>query len=218
MVTVTERYVAMALKTIYEVISTQSAMLVLVLLLPLCQCELFKVSLDSLGYLEDNSTFQAQSRIECGALCLLRTDRHRCTVFILDNSTKTCTCGRKSFATMDVNGAFTTAYVLTDCQIEVQITGISFFPVWQLFLVKPSLPSFWLTSVGRLLPFCFTAFLWLCGSTLKKMGLGTLVYCCTSVWWIWSKIKRHHLCKWKIFKLKKIYLTGHNKVSLHVLP
>lgn len=117
----------------YVVIGTQVAMLLFVLQLPLGQCELFKASLDPLGYLEDNSTFYAHSRIECGALCMLRTNRHRCTAFILDKSTKTCTCGRKSFAAMDVNGAYSAAYVLIDCQIEVQIAGISILIIFWLF-------------------------------------------------------------------------------------
>ena len=104
---------------LYRVISAVTAFLLFALGLPLCRSELFKSSQESLDWLKETSTFGAESRIECAAGCLIKTEHHECTAFILDESTKTCICGRKSFTTLATEETNTTVYVSTACQIQI---------------------------------------------------------------------------------------------------
>lgn len=101
-----------------EVISAPMAFFLFVLGLPLCQSEFLKSSLESLGSLKETSTFLAQSKIECAAGCLIRTDHHECTTFNLDESTNMCTCGRKGFTTLTGNDDSKTVYISSTCQIS----------------------------------------------------------------------------------------------------
>ena len=70
----------------------------LLVLVTLCQSFLFKQDGGKAYNLYEITTdfYTATTNIECGALCLLHTSHHACTVFSLNSSNNSCTCGKGS--------------------------------------------------------------------------------------------------------------------------
>ena len=82
----------------------------------MCQeSTMFERTLATTDYLAEVTTFAVTSRIECGAVCLVKMNHNNCTAFAIDEMSGTCTCGRKRFAPVQETDSVALLYVTASC-------------------------------------------------------------------------------------------------------